>query len=883
MTSQDPDRPRWRRFAILIVLALAALLLADLGLSSLLNRGPLRGFLASRLEAKFGRTVEVSNFSISLLGGPRLEANYFTVAEDPRFGQEYFLRAERLTASLRWRSLLRGRFEFGTLAFTRPSLNLVRIPTGQWNLESWLPAPSSAPAAVAPEGTAPEGRIYRIEIDTGRINFKRGVDKHPFALVDVNGFVEQEAPGRWRLDLETSLLRAGVVVQEAGLLRLRGRIGGTAARLRPADLRIEWEDASLADVLRLVRGQDYGVRGRVSLEAVAQSGLTETAKPAAGFAPWSFRVTARLRGIHRWDLPPRSGDPSLNLLLEAGWKPEEASVELTRAELEAPGSSVSAAGFLTWAQPPGERSEGKDFRLRFTAGGIALSDVLAWYRGFRPGVNDPAVLEGNAGVDLQLSGWPLRIERGVLAVDGAQLRVPGLAAPVKLGSRFLIKSERESIVLLATPLTFSPAEESRRAADSLRVEGKLTPFPAPRFELNLSGEASQLPQVLAAVSALGWTPFPGWGLEGSANLKLRWQGSFLPFAAQLLGTVDLRNVSLRVPFLSQPAQLVNARLELAPNGRRFTITSAQAFGARWSGVVGHKDGSAPWDFALTADRIETAEMAPWFATQEAGGLLARIAPSAGPGAAIGAVPMLRASGRVDVGQLSLRPLELRHVRAQVELEGDSPWRIRVTGAQADFYGGSVNGTLEVTGGRQPSYRFAGQFERVNLATLVSPTQTLAERFAGTASGELRLSASGVNRDALLDSLDGRGRLDVRSGEIRGLDLFGWVRSAVPDSRARAAQFQSANGTFAVASRAVQIENLRLAAGAAELEISGTVDFLQTLDLRVRELPRAVASKSPAVPPPDSTGRAIRITGTLSAPQVAAQEEPAAAPAGAKRR
>ena len=106
------------------------------------------------LEAKFGRPVEVGNFAIRILGRPEVVGNYVTVGEDPRFGHEFFLRAEQLTASLRWRSLLRGHVELGTLSLTRPSLNLVRLPNGQWNLESWLPAPQPAspggPSARSP-------------------------------------------------------------------------------------------------------------------------------------------------------------------------------------------------------------------------------------------------------------------------------------------------------------------------------------------------------------------------------------------------------------------------------------------------------------------------------------------------------------------------------------------------------------------------------------------------------------------------------------------------------------------------------------------------------------------------------------------------------------
>jgi len=114
--------------------ALLFLVAFSLGVSLALRSRGAHRYLVARLEAAFGRPVEVSRFRFSLLDGLRLQANHITVAEDPRFGYEYFLRADRMAAGLRWHSLLLGRFEFGTLSLTRPTLNLVRGIDGHWNV-----------------------------------------------------------------------------------------------------------------------------------------------------------------------------------------------------------------------------------------------------------------------------------------------------------------------------------------------------------------------------------------------------------------------------------------------------------------------------------------------------------------------------------------------------------------------------------------------------------------------------------------------------------------------------------------------------------------------------------------------------------------------------
>ncbi len=106
--------PSWRRWArILSSLFLVALWIANITISLAIQHTSLNRRITARLDAAFGRPVEVGSYRFSLWGRPTLEARSVTVSEDPRFGHEYFLRAESLTMSLRWRSLLRGRLEFG--------------------------------------------------------------------------------------------------------------------------------------------------------------------------------------------------------------------------------------------------------------------------------------------------------------------------------------------------------------------------------------------------------------------------------------------------------------------------------------------------------------------------------------------------------------------------------------------------------------------------------------------------------------------------------------------------------------------------------------------------------------------------------------------------
>ena len=161
-------------------------------------------------------------------------------------------------------------------------------------------------------------RFSRIHVDSGRINFKRAQEKLPFALVGVTGYVEPEGNGEWRLDLEAAPARAAVILQQAGMLHLSGRVGATSSRLRPATLDFAWTDASLSDVLRLVRATDYGVRGN----------LAHVLKASTEAQDWNLEGRAEIRQVHRWNLPLRADNPSLNLLAKGILDPELARFDV---------------------------------------------------------------------------------------------------------------------------------------------------------------------------------------------------------------------------------------------------------------------------------------------------------------------------------------------------------------------------------------------------------------------------------------------------------------------------------------------------------------------------------------------------------------------------
>ncbi len=879
-------RRRWLRG----VLAVAVLLLsASWGLSHALHDGWAHRSLLASLTASFGRPVEVGYFDFSLLSGARLEAHSVTVSEDPRFGSEYFLRAERLTASPRWGKLLRGRLELGALSFSGASLNVVRAADGHWNIESWLPpakkAPPEAdgsalePAATSSQGVLPAVRFEHINIDRGRINFKRGEEKLPFALVDVSGRLVQDGNGRWGIDLEAHPMRASVALQEAGTLRLRGAVAGTSARLQPAALALSWEQASLADAIRLAHGTDYGVRGR--LEAEFSAAIQDSSGPdgiQSASSGWTIAGVIRLADLHRWDLVTRPTNPAINVSVTAAWAPDKQQLELIRCIVEAPHSRVTASGEMDW-------SHGWSPSLRLEDSRIGWEDLLAWRRAFLPDVAAGLAMEGTFALEATLAGWPLRIEEVALDSPGAVVRATTLAAPIHLG-RIQTRFERGSLRLqpVEVLLPSAPATaESRSVGETpappsgvLRLEGLLGPFrpgdpPSEwNYRLTLSGETARAQDLVAVAAAFGGPASAEWMVEGPAALQLAWTGTLRRGTSRLHGTLQLDGLQLSSVLMNQPLLVTSASVDLRPDVTRVRLDSAEALGAHWKGSLEWRAEKEAWDFDLSADRLDAAELNRWLGPRARPSFLRRMLPFAGSSRAASAreaaLANFQAHGRLRVAELTINPLRVVSLDAQAQLVGRDLVLRRV---QGEFYGGRVTGEFEARLSGAPTYAFRGHIARTNLAALAAATAPLAGRFAGLASGELTLAARGIERKDLLASLEGGGTLDVRDAVIRGPDLLSEFEDVVSEPQAGSeGYFGGATGSFRVVGGSVHLEQFLFAGHDEQFEVVGKVDFTRRLDLRIQSIRSAdggVAGTGIGV-----GGDAWVVGGTMEAPQVTRQ-------------
>jgi len=845
----------WSRWFKWIFLFFVLLWLADIGISLLIRHTRLQRKITARLEFAFGRPVQVGSYDFSLWGGPTLQAQSVTFGEDPRFGNEYFLRAESLTVRLRWQGLMRGHIQLGTVSMERPSLNLVRNLDGDWNLAEWLPKPSSTLASSAASSGAPSAaqsvRFSRIEVDSGRINFKRGDEKLPFALVGVTGYVEPAGPGRWNMDLEATPTRAAVIVQQAGTLHVSGHMGGTSSRLRPAELDVSWSDASVPDVLRLARSHDYGIRGILTLIMNARTEDREDG--------WAIQSRAEFRQLHRWDLALRPDNPALNVLANIHWNPMTFGFEISDAAIEAPHSHARASARIAWETPAqGSALKTPPVSIDIASSLIDLNDLLAWIRAFHSDVAADVSLHGFASVRGNVSGWPLQVNRAAVTIDGAELTGAHLRVPAHIGN-IQFRYDGGSASLAPVALSFGAS------ASSLRMEASAKSASADFPTFHLFGNLTQARDLIATASAFGWNISRGWDLAGPVRCDLRWQGAAFPWRTQPTGFIDWGGesgeMSLRTPFLNQPIEDIRARSDWKPDSRHISLSSAAAFGAHWSGSF-DRHSSSGWQFALSADHLTAAEVDRWLNPEWRESFLDRMLPFLNTRSSTNAVTdNLHATGHLAIEQFTLAPVVVRRLQGELKVDGH---HVEFTSARGQFYGGNIGASFDADFAAIPSYRVNVAFSRIDLAALSADSPAFENVFAGAASGELALRARGATKSDLLASLACKGKARVNDAEFRNLSLTDSLREGA--GRPGVSSFHEASAAFTCGEREIKFSELSLLIPSGEINAVGAMDFAHNLEFRLR-VSSGVPLERPSRAADASSQPTYHLSGPLSSPQL----------------
>jgi len=342
--------------------------------------------------------------------------------------------------------------------------------------------------------------------------------------------------GRWMLQLEAQPWRSGVTLQSTGTVRVNGDIAGTSARLQPAKISVRWDKVSLADLFRLFRGQDYGVRGAFTLEATAESMKLPTsnalsipadsAKNSIDLPPqagdWSFAVQTRASQIHRWDLIERDDNPRVNVKAKGRWNVISGSVRANELVVESLKSNMRGTASLV--------APSSNFEIHLDSAGIQGSDLLAWYRAFHPDVAEGLTAQQYFTGALKLRGWPLELEDAAFSSNGGEIRFPEMTEVLRIG---IVRGGRERSKFVVDPIHVSLAANARAASALAKRKPVASTensadvsfvhdFGTQTGSIGIDGHLEKLEQGLKIASLLGRQINHGWELTGEAATSVQW-------------------------------------------------------------------------------------------------------------------------------------------------------------------------------------------------------------------------------------------------------------------------------------------------------------------------------------------------------------------------
>ena len=819
--------------------------------------------IANSISRAVARPVEIGSVHLRFLPQPGFDLENLVIDEDPAFGAEPMLRAPEVTAVVRLTSLVRGRLDISRLELTEPSLNLVRLADGRWNWQALLERTERTPLAptAKPKSEARPGFPY-IEASSGRINFKTGQEKKPYALLNADFALWQESEDTWGARLKAEPLRTDMSLNDAGLLRMNGtwRRAGSL-RETPLQFSLEWDRAQLGQLTKLVSGNDKGWRGEVRLDATL-SGI-----PAA----MRVVVDASIEDFRRYDISSSEG-----LRMAAHCDGRYNSVEAMLHEISC--SAPVADGTITLHGDAGLPGVHRiDLAMKLAS--VPMSAVAQLARRAKKNLPPDLVSAGNvegnftvkeagaapAGPEFQGRGeiTNLRLRSAITKVEFAPRSIP------------FVLSSGQAGVHAATPGTLARLlnADGLPAPDELHVA--FGPFPV------------ALGRPLPA-QALGWVARSGYGLvilgdgevsralrlasllglpamnatvEGVADMNLQiagsWAGNISGSSSgfslpQVTGAVQLHNVRAAVRGLSGPVEISSGGLQLLSDEVRVGNLNAQAANAHWTGSVSlprgcGMPGACLVLFSLNSEDVGLSDLSKWLSSRPDQRRWYQMLTSEETKAPT-FLENLRASGKVSIGRFRIHNLVADRVSASLDLERG---RLKVSNLRADLLGGRHHGDWQVDfTAVSPVYTASGTLTGISLGQMAKAMHD--PWISGTAVGTYQITASGKDSTAFWQSAEGGLQFDMRDGVLSHISL------ASDEGPLRVARWQ---GRALLRSGKIQIENGKLvSAGGGTYEISGTASLGRVLDLKLARSTDVTASRAGSV--------VYSITGTVAEPQVA---------------
>lgn len=830
-----------RRIVAAAVVVVLVLFLLRPGASSLKSR------IIASISAGVGRPVDLGSVHVRLLPRPGFELENLVVYDDQAFGVEPMLRASEVTADLRLSSLLRGRIEIARLNLTEPSLNLVHEPGGRWNLEALLERTARNP--LAPTGnlkSAPRPRFPYIEGSSGRINFKSGPEKKPYAFINADFSLWQESENSWGVRLKAQPLRTDLNLNDVGQLRVDGTWHRAESfKKTPLNFNVGWTRAQLGQVTKFLSGNDKGWRGEIEFDA-ALSGSPAQLK---------FTSSAAIDDFRRYDI---TSGKALRLAAHCDGEYSTESHEFHQVLCGAP----VGGGLLTLAGDIGLPGSGR-YAVTVKAENIPASAVVVLAEHGKKNLPDDVTTEGtlqgalslqqdpDSGVQAKFEGQggitnfhlhsaTTKGELGPTTVPFVMTEDTGRHLKAVFGNKSGLAVPPGARVEIG-PVALSPVHGGASARAWINRSG---------YEIAVTGD-SEISKMLRLGRTIG-IPAAASTAEGSAQLNLQIAGSWsgtqtaagMGFTGpQVTGTAKLRNIRVTPAGFSDPLQISSAEMQLGADAVHVTKLSAKAAGTTWTGSVDLPRGcgnlgACAVRFTLNADEIALGRMNEWVTGAGKKRPWYDVLPSSGA-TNTSLLARLQASGHVTANRFLVHAVEATAVSADVTLDAG---KLQIKNLDGNLFSGKHQGKWLADFSVSPSVcKGSGVLTGVSLAKVAK--QMNDDWIAGTARAAYEIT--GPCTGEFWQSAGGTLQVGVRDGALPHV-LLG-TDSAVTITRL--------DGEAGLRDGKIEIGSVKLDSPSGKYEIRGTASLQRELNLKVTRTP-ADAAKS-----------GYEITGTLAAPRV----------------
>jgi hypothetical protein len=864
MDDHQQGRKSWRK-GLWPALILVAFLLLLLFVPPLVSIRRYKSQVTHLISESLGRPVRLSSVELRMFPWPGFEISNLSVAEDPAYGVEPVLHASTVRASIRLLSLWRGRLEIGTISVDDASLNIVRNGPSNWNLD---PLFRTAVAKAGSTSGASGSRIVPLpylEATNSRINFKVGAEKLPFSLVNAEFELWQESPGDWRVRLRAQPARTDLSLyqEDTGVVRLEASMQhAPTLQQMPVGLNLDWRDAQLGQLSRLVFGTDPGWRG----DLTGNLHLEGTAASA--------HVITRLRalGVHRAEFAPVE-----TLDFDANCDLVYHYVRRSFEKLACNSPLGDGSIHVTGDRPDAETAPRLTAVLDHVPVAAGLGLLRTVRSGLAPDLQAAGTVSGKIAYDATVPApaKPVKGARskhahpdeaaaapltGTLIVEGMTLSGGGLTQPIQPPK-----------IVLEPVLPQSPDQRLAFAGVTTVPLGGTVPMTV-NLSLTIAGYTAGLHGQASMARARELTHAAGLAqasaLDGLAGdplqVDLTAAGTWLaleeippsartasdeaqsvvstPLSDTLTGTVTMHNANWRADYLASHVQIALATLSFSSGEVRWDPVTFSYGPLKGTATLVLKTVCAPGEtcrphFTLALGTLNAADMqSAILGVQQKGTLLTSLIDRLHPSSAL---PFPELDGAIKADSLALGPVTLNQPVAEVRIV---PAGAQISSIAAALLGGRLEASGSFTRAAsdkdKPGYSLDGKVENLSAAAV---GQLLGQHWTGgafNASGNVDLE--GYTDKDLGASAKGALHFEWARGAVNGNAAAGKSRAAVlPTSLTR---FDRWTGDAAIASGVVTLGENQVVLGPHKGSIAGTVTFGDPPEVALSEAKQENADK-----------------------------------------